>query len=242
MKNPNRKGATFRADWRDYHAPGIYMITINKGTATPVLSQIIMQDNGFVVAMPNEFGRIINSRFKAFQFVIPEIVLCNYVIMPDHIHFIVWVKERLKKHLSQYVGMFKAQCSKEWWGMQPGMQGRPFDMAAVRVSSKFTAEELVARKRKWLEIIENGGVLASPFISEDEKAVMRYAMEHEGKVILLRHYPFGERYKPEERLFDLCAEGRLLILGMESGLKESDPITRELALYLNGVAEKIADC
>ena len=115
-----------------------------------------------------------------------------------------------------------------------------FDMAAVRVSSKFTNEELVRRKHQWLEVIENRGVLVSPFISESEKTVRDYALENGGRVILLRHYPFGERFKPEGRLFDLCAEGRLLILGMESGLKESDPITRELALYLNGVAEAIA--
>ena len=39
------------------------------------------------------------------------IEICNYVVMPDHIHILLRIHERLPKHLGRYVGWFKLQCA-----------------------------------------------------------------------------------------------------------------------------------
>lgn len=90
--------------------------------------------------------------------------------------------------------------------------------------------------RRWKHLAGNGGVLVSPFISPEEKGIRRLCEEINGKVILLCNEPFKEREKPSAHDFDLCAQGKLLILAPMSAL----PSGRESFLYLNSIAETIA--
>lgn len=94
------------------------------------------------------------------------------------------------------------------------------------------------KRRRWRHLSENGGVLVSPFIAPDEKDVRRMCEEANGKVILLTNKPFGAREKPSAHDFELCAQGRLLILAPMTPLPES----RDTFLYLNSIAESIALC
>lgn len=100
------------------------------------------------------------------------------------------------------------------------------DSAAIRVD----------KQRRWKHLSENGGVLVSPFISPDEKMVRRQCEEVAGKIILLANAPFGEREKPAAHDFDLCSQGRLLILAPMAPL----PPGRSSFLYLNSIAEHIS--
>lgn len=92
-----------------------------------------------------------------------------------------------------------------------------------------------AKRCRWKHLAENGGVLVSPFISPEEKEVRRECEEVGGKVILLSCKPFGKREKPAARDFELCAEGKLLILAPLRSVEEG----RAAFLYLNSVAELI---
>lgn len=93
-----------------------------------------------------------------------------------------------------------------------------------------------AKCRRWKHLSENGGVLVSPFISQAEKEIRLKCEMEKGKVILLSNKPLGEREKPSAHDFELCAEGRLLILSPMNSL----PSGRETFLYLNSMAETIA--
>lgn len=93
-----------------------------------------------------------------------------------------------------------------------------------------------AKIRRWKHISENGGVLVSPFISPAEKEVRRQCEQANGKVILLTNEPFAEREKPAAHDFNLCSEGRLLILAPMTPL----PPGRETFLLLNSAAEAIS--
>lgn len=94
----------------------------------------------------------------------------------------------------------------------------------------------VAKMRRWKHLSENGGVLVSPFISPAEKEIRRQCEEANGKVILLANEPFGDREKPAAHDFELCANGRLLILSPMQPL----PPGRATFLYLNSIAESIS--
>lgn len=113
-----------------------------------------------------------------------------------------------------------------------------FDILAVRISRSFTVEQLHSLKSQWKRTVENGGILIGPMISPAEKRVRDWALDNNGRVIFIHSEPFGPRYKPPGRLFDLCVEGRILLLApVESYGKE---LTRATALHLNDVATKIA--
>lgn len=90
----------------------------------------------------------------------------------------------------------------------------------------------------WLYTAANGGVLVSPFISAAEKAIRSEADELRGKVILLRHESLPDRFKPEARNFELCCEGKLLIIAPE-GCPEPLPLTRQVCVNMNSLAESI---
>lgn len=85
---------------------------------------------------------------------------------------------------------------------------------AVKVSRKYSPQELIAHKHHWLDTVNNDGVLVSPFINPAEKRCRDWAIENGGAFIYLTYAPFGERFKPQGRLFELCSQGRLLIVSV----------------------------
>lgn len=110
----------------------------------------------------------------------------------------------------------------------------------VRVSSRFTPEELRNRKRAWLEAIRSGGVLASPFVSEPERRVRDYAIANGGRLVVFVENGFPPRFKPPTPFFDLCAEGRGLIVAPLEYSTQRPAFTRARALELNALAETLA--
>ena len=65
-----------------------------------------------------------------------------------------------------------------------------------------TAPKKAHDRAHWLYTAANGGVLASPFISQAEKEIRREAESVDGKIILLTNEAFPERYKPAAHDFD----------------------------------------
>lgn len=97
---------------------------------------------------------------------------------------------------------------------------------AVKFSKRHSEDEIRKNKRLWHRSILNDGILVSPFIHSNEKKVRDWAMDNGGTLIYITYKPFPERYKPEGKLFDLCAEGRLLIVSMPLEEKEQDYLDR----------------
>ena len=93
-------------------------------------------------------------------------------------------------------------------------------------------------RERWLYTAANGGVLVSPFISPAEKAIREEAEECGGNFIILTNDTMGERYKPAGRDFELCTEGRLLIIS--AGLPQTRVISRATCLALNAMAAAVA--
>lgn len=90
----------------------------------------------------------------------------------------------------------------------------------------------------WRYTAINGGVLVSPFISADERAVRDSADNLGGKLIHITNRPFAGRDKPAGRDFELCEQGRLLILAPLTGI--SGTLTRAHCLEMNRCAALIA--
>lgn len=116
-------------------------------------------------------------------------------------------------------------------------------IVAVRAGREYRAHKAEFRKL-WSQTVWNDGILVSPFINDTEKAVRDWAMENGGALIYVTPDELPPRYKPEGDLFDLCGEGRLMIVSVP-GLPEYRGLPENIAfrkhcLRMNEVSAAIA--
>lgn len=57
-------------------------------------------------------GALIRLAFRDFFKIHPMLLLKKIVVMPDHIHFIIHVREYLPDHLGHYIGLLKHTCNR----------------------------------------------------------------------------------------------------------------------------------
>lgn len=85
----------------------------------------------------------------------------------------------------------------------------------------------------------NGSVMVSPFISQQEKAVMNVLIKEKHSFIYIADNGFRDYYKPSDGLFDAVAEGRVLILSPWEYDAEKKHVTRAECVEMNRMAEDI---
>ena len=299
-----------RARWHDYRSRCIYMITLMKNPDIPTFAEIHPSPtSGKIQAYSANLpiGYLIEKCLTIWLNDNPSIRLLNKIIMPDHIHLLLFVTEVIPVVLGSYLRHFKSLCTREYRNLltlqnksnlslfTPGFNdkivirknqrqnfynyisdnplrylarreypeyfrrslqieiyskkysayGNLFLLthphkSAVRISRTFTTEDLTARRQKWDEIIRSGGVLVSPFISQAEKEIRDKAIFSGASLIIITDNGFPERYKPTGQLFDLCKEGRLLLIGPAEYSTRHSELTRRQALEANSLAEEIA--
>ncbi len=110
----------------------------------------------------------------------------------------------------------------------------------VRFSSKFTETDLNKKKNTWAEAVRNGSVIVSPFIHPVEKTYLDAAISQGGNAIIIRDNGFPERWKPEKKYFDACAQGRILFVAPEEFHTHRQDLTRAMCMHLNYIAERIS--
>lgn len=113
----------------------------------------------------------------------------------------------------------------------------PF-MDQVVIHRADSTEKRCQNREKWLHSGANGGVLVSPFISPAEKEIRTETEALGAKIILITHEALPERFKPAAHDFDLCTEGRLLIISL--GLGAGTQLSRQHCLQMNALAEIVA--
>jgi len=301
---PPYKKAGIRAPWHDYTGTGFYMITLVTAPRRALFG--LCKDNA--VQLSPE-GHCVREAWKAIPSFTPQIESQEFCIMPDHLHGILFAKEKLPRSLSAIIRGFKSgitsalhrvsqdphlsvfqegfhdlvsfqvksikaysayirdnprrYCLKRehpdlftrldhldspllpdglpWKGFgNRFLLDKPHRLA-VRVSRSATPEEITAKKAFFLEAIHQDAVLISPFISPGEKELVTCAIEAGGSVIVLKHEGFPPLYKPSGAYFDLCAEGRLLILSCNTFTGQKQPLTREACLQMNGWCTALAE-
>ena len=92
-----------------------------------------------------------------------------------------------------------------------------------------------ANLARWLYTAERGGVLISPFISRDEHDVRHQAEAIGARLVVLQTRPLRDREKPSGRDFELCIQGRLLLISPVNELPDS----HETFMFLNATAKAL---
>ena len=287
----------------DYTRVGFYMITILSAGRRRLFGEC--RDNRVALS---EAGKIVKRRWHEIPLHRPAIETNTVVVMPDHLHGIVYVKEHLPKPVGLTIRGFKSGVTSElrkrladpklnvweegyhdrvvmnsdtlraerhyihdnprrycvrkanpelfvrvnrlehprlahghkWAGFGNLFLIRKPDMLPVRVSRSVAPHELAAIKGEVKEQAWRGAVVVSPFISPGEKEIARAVMEQEyGSLILIKPDGFPPLYKPSGRYFDLCAQGRLLVLSPFPHTGRAQPLTRQRCLEMNALVREM---
>ena len=86
MKQAKRQRRSIRIKGYDYTQPGAYFLTLCTHERSMLFGDLI---NDQLVA--NEYGRIVREEWLKSADIRDEIVLDEFVIMPNHLHGIVWI-------------------------------------------------------------------------------------------------------------------------------------------------------
>ena len=291
----------------DYRDPFFYMITITTHQRRPWFG--VCENNACTLSAD---GLLVQDLWYRIPHDTPQIELSTLCLMPDHLHDIVHVTERMEKPVGVPLRAFKSQCTSAlrkrhgdaaltlWnpgyndrvvWrrgslrayrhyildnprryclkkahpdlfrtvtGLQHAalppdqrwdgygnlfLLDRP-EKLAIRVSRKASADEVAALREQTLTEAAQGTVIVSPFISPGEREIATAILAASAEdVILLKPDGFPPLFKPNGRYFDLCVQGRLLILSrsVATVYGGATPLTRETCLALNAASAHIAE-
>lgn len=104
---------TKRASWHDYRSPGRYMITLSKSPVIASFSSIEgdwrlpVGTRGSSYTRWSPLGRQIADAIYKIAEIHPSLRADQYVVMPDHVHILLWVQSWLPEHLGFYIARFK---------------------------------------------------------------------------------------------------------------------------------------
>ena len=107
---PKRKHP--RLKYYDYSTPNCYFITI-----CTFDRQCIFGNPGCL----NQFGCIAKNGIDNIPNKYPNVCLDHYVVMPNHVHILIMVKEQ-KDSIEQIIGQYKAYVTKQIRKIQPNQK------------------------------------------------------------------------------------------------------------------------
>jgi len=113
----------------DYSSAGAYFITICVKDRLPVLSSVCTSDTtGMPEAVLTELGIIVDNAIGNISRHYPDVELGNYVIMPNHVHMVLIIKDgtlqtdnnntnavKISTIISQMKGYISKKCCKTIW-------------------------------------------------------------------------------------------------------------------------------
>lgn len=97
-----------RAPWMDYQDPSIMLLTLVTTDRMPLLGKLVretIQHTPLGEKVAKEIERI--PTYKGAE----SIEIYSYVVMPDHVHILLRIHDRLPLHLGHYIRWFKRQCT-----------------------------------------------------------------------------------------------------------------------------------
>jgi len=103
----SKNGHTYRATWKDYSEPTIYLLTMNTEDRQPLLGELV----GEKIVL-STYGEVVSEEIKRIPTYkdASAIQIYRYVVMPNHIHILLRVHKQLPHPLGYYVSWFKLQC------------------------------------------------------------------------------------------------------------------------------------
>lgn len=302
----------------DYQSRRIYLITMTVVGRRPLLGTLV-GDADAPEGSPSAprveltaLGQQVADCWTDIEKHYPEVNVLATMVMPDHLHGILFVEQRMEQHLGMVIKGFKTGCNKAFrLSMQQQccrngdegflwtrgyndhilegkgelerwftyLRNNPRRLAMkraypdffrvrfnvtigsqtyaaignrflldyprkkqVQCSRSLTEKEIEGVTATMLQHSrQSGAVLVSPAISDGECAVMRAALDAKLPLIFLTPWGFNVFSKPGHQYYEACAAGRFLILAPWPHQNRKIPLTRQMCLQLNAMAEEICE-
>lgn len=112
-----------RAFYHDYRSPAIYHVTLNKSNEAPLFGNLTGDyrikngEPGCVRVELSMLGTIIRNIIHSIPVYHPVVELYQYIVMPDHIHVLLRIKEYSPKPLGYYISNLTGAVTREWRAM-----------------------------------------------------------------------------------------------------------------------------
>jgi putative transposase len=106
--NPQYHRRSIRLRNYDYSQCGRYFVTICVQNRECILGSI-SQGN----FLPSESGKIVQQALKVLQQDYPETMIESWVVMPNHLHFILEIRQQTDVSLGELVRQFKYNTTKQ---------------------------------------------------------------------------------------------------------------------------------
>ncbi len=135
-----------RARWHDYNEPGIYMLTLvadRRGTPFGVLEQT---PEGEIRTQLTPLGESVRRQITELPTHAKELEVIRYVVMPDHIHVVVYVHAAMRRHLGQLVRGFKYGTTVAYLRELDARHGGRHSIQGSRPSERGRKEAALARR------------------------------------------------------------------------------------------------
>lgn len=111
-----------RAPWHDYRSKCIYMITLNSSKEIGAFSSLtgIPGDRQWPPrAVNTSIGEIIAANISALKGTFPFVKILRRVIMPDHVHFVIFIERPSDTHLGDIINHLKKRCTQQFRALYP---------------------------------------------------------------------------------------------------------------------------
>lgn len=93
-----------RAIWHDYRGVGFYMLTLTTAGRRPLFGQVVAPG----VMELSSVGYFVLKAWRAMPSFTPQLETTTFCVMPDHLHGIIAVRERLARPLGAIIRGFKS--------------------------------------------------------------------------------------------------------------------------------------
>ena len=136
-----------RAHWHDYTSKCFYMVTVSRNDRVKIPFSIIenagKDQTGRLRAdvILTETGKLIFQSLYEMEIHFKEIKLLDNVIMPDHVHAVIYVRREFLQGLGAAVNYFKGGCTRKL-----RMIDREFSLSGTSVFNKGFHDRIVMRE------------------------------------------------------------------------------------------------
>jgi REP element-mobilizing transposase RayT len=148
------------------------MLTFRKNPLVPQFCKITAKKDAPCQALvphiePFIGSKAIDDAVQIFKQVNPHIAILKYVVMPDHVHLMLYVTKPLTQPFGTLVGALKGSCSQAFWRLQP--------------NSEFAQQKISIFERQFHDrIVKQSGQL---------EVLIKYILDNPRRYLIKRHYP-----------------------------------------------------
>lgn len=115
----------------DYQGVCSYHIIFHKNVASPDFGELrtdphkTPKDDGYASIHYSPLGHIILKEIYGIHIHQPLIVVTQYKVMPDHVHLLIRIMDRIPHHIGFYLGIFMSGVTSKWRLYNGGNQDIP---------------------------------------------------------------------------------------------------------------------